>query len=65
MAAKAVLDLHDVVQNYVHATKWRKKARTPAERSGIKLNLGKQFRLLNLITLYFLSFALNFSKIVK
>jgi hypothetical protein len=53
-----------VVQNYVHATKG-KTVRTAAERAGIKLNLGKRSRLLNLITHYFLSFALNFSKIVK
>jgi transposase-like protein len=67
MAAKAILDLHDVVQNYVHATKIKgeKTARTPAERAGIRLNLGKQFRLLNLIALYFLSLALSLSKIVR
>jgi len=37
--------------------KGEKTARTPAERAGIKLNLGKRFRLLNLITHYFLSFS--------
>jgi hypothetical protein len=30
MAAKAILDLHWVVQNYVHATKGRKKGKNPS-----------------------------------
>jgi hypothetical protein len=42
--------------------KGEKKARTPAERAGIKLNLGKQFRLLNLITLYFFVFCSKFQQ---
>jgi len=53
-SAQTTLDMHDIHQNYIHPIrlKGEKRARTPAERAGIKIDLGRQHWLLHLIMFF-------------
>ena len=50
-SADEILDFLDIYYNFIDEQKLKKekKFRTPAQRAGIKINLSKRYRLLNLI----------------
>jgi hypothetical protein len=53
-SAQTTLDMHDIHQNYIHPIRFKgeKKGRTPAERAGIKIDLGRKHWLLHLIMFF-------------
>jgi len=50
-SANVILDFLDIYYNFVDEVKLKreKKGKTPAQRAGIELNLGKKYKLLRLI----------------
>jgi transposase-like protein len=50
-SANLILDFFDIHYNFIDETKLKgeKKSKTPAQRAGIELNLGKKYKLLELI----------------